>query len=89
METNFNELLEQLVTAAADHNWLVVVLVAVLIAVPIVLRLLGKEVPLVSSILDIVAKIIPMLKKKAPPPPAEGSGLASVVPVEEKKDEPK
>lgn len=86
---DMNELVAQLVTAAAEHNWVVVALVAVLIAVPIVLRLLGKEIPLVSSILDIVAKLIPMLKKKAPAPPAEGDGLASVVPVEEKKDAPK
>ena len=83
------ENLEALIHEAAQNkDWLTLAIAAVLLIVPVVMKALGKKVPLLDSGLDLVAKILPALKKKpVEPPPAEGEkqGLAAVVPIEDAK----
>jgi hypothetical protein len=83
--------LEDLINEAAQSkNWPMLAAAAVILIVPVVLKALGKSVPLLDQALAWAQKALPMLKKKAPPPAPEGEpqGVAKVVPIESaKKDE--
>ncbi len=82
-------LLSQLSEAVASQNWLVVVAVSVVLLaglVSVVLKAIGKPVPLLDTLIDFAKRILPSLPKKAPPAPApEKQGVAAIVPVEETK----
>jgi hypothetical protein len=84
-----DELLNQLSEAVASQNWLVVVIVGVVLAlalVSVVLKAIGKPVPLLDTLLDFAKRVIPSLPKKAPPAPVDGKqGVAAIIPVEETK----
>lgn len=70
--------------AAQGHDWLVLAIAAVLLIVPVVMKALGKKVPIVDTILDLGLKVLPLLKKKPVEPPADPSqpqGIAKVVEV--------
>lgn len=79
-----DELLTQLSDAVAAQNWIVVVPVAALVLVSIVsvvLKALGKPVPILDSILNLgkgVVKVLPAKKAPAPVDPAK-DGIANVV----------
>lgn len=70
--------------AAQGHDWLVLAIACVLLIVPVVMKALGKKVPIVDTILDLGLKVLPLLKKKPVEPPADPSqprGIAKVIEV--------
>ncbi len=69
------------------HNWLLVGAGALALIVPVVLHALGKDVPVVSPLLDGLLGLAKKAGKPAPPPP---QGVADVVPIKpDPKDQPK
>lgn len=82
--------LEDLINEAAQQkNWPLLVGALVIVLVPAVLKLLGKQIPIIDSAVDLAKKALPMLRKKDVPPPAAGEkeGLAAIIPIEGKKDD--
>lgn len=85
-----DELLKMLSDAVAGQNWVVVVVVSVLVLlsiVALVLKVMGKDVPIIGTLLDLgkgIVKVLPA-KKVEPVDPAK-EGIAGVVEV---KDESK
>lgn len=75
-------------SAAQTQDWLALGLLVVAIAVPVVLKAMGKKVPFVDTAVSAVIAFVKSKKPKEPPPPAkdEKQGLAAVVDVAEKKD---
>lgn len=76
--------------ALAGQNWMAVAAISavmVLMLVSIVLKALGKGVPVLDTLVSMGKGLVKVLPKKAPPPPADPAkdGVAAVVPVEEKK----
>lgn len=77
----------------AQHNWILIVAGAVALLVPVVLHALGKDVPIVTPLLDGALDLIKKLPQAQPkanpptPPPEDGR----VVPLQDvaKKDQPK
>lgn len=70
--------------AISARNWPLLVVAVLLILTPIVLHIVGKDVPLVSSILRGLVSLF----RKAPaeaPKAEEQPGVASVVKVEDEK----
>ena len=89
-----NQLIEQLTSAAAAHNWIATAVIATLLIVPLVLKMLGKSVPVLDGILSWAAGFLPQLRKAtdpkpvdAPVDPSKPSGLAAVVPIADKKED--
>lgn len=85
-----SELLDVLNSAAQSKDWLVLAVAAVCVIVPVVLKALGKHVPLVDAAVEFVTGILKARKPKAPPPPPAGQaeGVAAIVPVEAEKPKP-
>ena len=84
-----SDLLTIIDTAAQTQDWLILAIAAVLLIVPIVLKALGKKVPLVDGIIDLAVGILKTRKKAPPPVPAgELEGVAKVVPIEAEKPKP-
>jgi hypothetical protein len=88
--------LNSIVSLALDHKDYILLAVAlVAMVVPVVLKALGKDVPIIDSLLEAVVGLVEKLRasKNAAPPPADPSkpdGIAAVVPIETaKKDEVK
>jgi hypothetical protein len=73
--------------AISARNWPLLVVAILLIVAPIVMHLVGKQVPLVSSILN---GAVSLFRKPKPavslvPPPEEPKGVAGVVEVVDEK----
>lgn len=75
-------------SAAQAQDWLALGLLVVAIAVPVVLKAMGKKVPFVDTAVSAVLAFVKSKKPKEPPAPAkdEKQGIAAVVDVAEKKD---
>lgn len=81
--------------AVAHHDWLLLAAASVALIVPIVMKLLGKQIPVVDSILTGALSLVTSWRKgkddasdvaKA----ADQKGIAAVVPIDSaKKDEVK
>ena len=85
------ESLEDLINEAAQtKNWPMLAAAAVILIVPVVLKALGKSVPLLDQALSWAQKALPMMRKKEVPPAPEGEpqGVAKVVPIEDAKKGP-
>lgn len=88
-----NQLISALSDAAAAHNWLVVGVVALLLIVPLVLKMLGKDLPILDAAFGWIAGFLPQLRAATDPKPkpvdpsapVEPSGLAKVVPIKEEE----
>lgn len=88
-----NELLDLLNESVQSGSWMVVVGAAVLMAgsiATVVLKALGKPVPILDTLLELGKGLVKMLPKKAPPPPADPSkdGVAAVVKIEDRRGPP-
>lgn len=86
-----DDLLNQLGQLVQSQDWLSVALVAALVLLSlamVVLKALGKNIPILGTILDLGKGVLKVLPKKAPPPPADPSkdGLAAVVKIEDKRE---
>lgn len=72
--------------AAAGGDWILLAVGAVALIVPIVLKALGKSVPVVDQIISVVLKVATSLRKpKAPPAvePGKPEGIAAVIKIED------
>lgn len=78
-----SDLLDVIDAAAQSKDWLILAIASVCVVVPIVLKALGKNVPLVGTAVEFVAGILKARKPKPPPPAPEGQaqGIGAVVPV--------
>lgn len=88
---SISQLSTQIADAVAQHNWALLSALIAAAVIPLTLAALGKNVPLVSTVLQV---IVSMLSKNKPQPPAapveSPKGVLSVVKVEpEKKPEEK
>ncbi len=88
-----NELLDLLNESVQSGSWMVVVGAAVLMAgsiATVVLKAIGKPVPVLDTLLELGKGLVKMLPKKAPPPPADPSkdGVAAVVKIEDQRKGP-
>jgi len=82
-----DELLTLINDAAANRNWIVLAIGVVLVVIPIVLKALGKHVPIIDTILPAAVAALKKLKPSTPPArPEDMAGLSNVV---ELKDAPK
>ena len=86
-----SDIVEIIDVAAQSKDWIVLAIASVLLIVPIVLKALGKHVPLVDSAVELVLGILKGMKRKAPPPlpPGEKDGVAAIVPVKDVSEQPK
>lgn len=86
-----NDILTIIDTAAQSQDWVILAIASVVLIVPIVLKALGKKVPLVDAGVSLVVGILKGMKRKAPPPLPEGEkdGVAAVVPVKDVSEQPK
>ena len=89
-----DDLLNQLSLLVQSQDWLSVTVVAVLVllsAAIVVLKALGKIIPILGTILELGKGLLKVLPKKTPPPPADPAkdGLAAVVKIDDKRDPPK
>ena len=85
-----DEFLNMLSDAVASQNWFLVAGIAVVLILGVVrtiLKAVGKPFPVLDSVLELAKGALKFIPKKAPPAPAPGepTGVAAVVPVEEKK----
>lgn len=86
-----DDLLNQLSVLVQSQDWLSVALVAALVLLSlamVVLKALGKNIPILGTIVDLGKGVLKVLPKKAPPPPADPAkdGLAAVVKIEDKRE---
>lgn len=81
------DLTQLLNEAAQGKDWVVLVGALLAILIPAVLKILGKQVPIVDQILDFAIKFLIAFRKKpeVPAKPDEKTGLAAVVPIEDLK----
>jgi hypothetical protein len=85
------ELLNSLSEAVAAQNWIVVVVVSVLVLLTLaalILKALGRDVPILGTIIDLGRGVVQFLPKKAPPAPVDPSkqGVAGVVEVKDESN---
>lgn len=88
-----DDLMQMLSDAVAGQNWPVVVVLAVLVVlslVAVVLKMLGKDVPILDKLLDLGKGIVKMLPAKKEPPPVEPDkdGVSNVVPIRDDSQKP-
>lgn len=86
-----DDLLNQLGQLVQSQDWLSVAVVSALVLLSlamVVLKALGKNIPILGTILDLGKGVLKVLPKKAPPPPADPDkdGLAAVVKIEDKRE---
>lgn len=86
-----NDILTIIDTAAQTQDWVILAIASVVLIVPIVLKALGKKVPLVDAGVNLVVGILKGMKRKAPPAlsPDAKDGVAAVVPVKDVSEQPK
>lgn len=67
-------------------DWVTLGVAVVVLVVPIVLKALGKNVPVVDTVISWVRGVLAARAKQpvAPPPPSGKDGVEAVVPVVEK-----
>jgi len=85
-----DELLSLLNDAASTQNWPVLAAGVVLLAVPIVLKAIGKPVPILDQALPAAVKFLKGIKKPAPKPeeqPENQPGLAAVIQIDKAKED--
>jgi hypothetical protein len=85
-----DELLALLNDAASTQNWPVLAAGVVLLAVPIVLKALGKSVPILDQALPMAVKFLKGMKKPEPKPetlPENQPGLANVVHIDKARED--
>lgn len=85
-----DELLALINDAAASHNWPVVAGGVAVLAVPIVLKALGKGVPGLDQLTKFAVDALRKVKPPAPKPealPENQSGLANVVHIDKAKED--
>lgn len=75
------ELLSKVQSAVAAHDYLTIAAAALVVIVPLVLHGLKIEVPVVTALLDGLAKMLPDDSAKLPKA-SEQPGLKAVVPVQ-------
>lgn len=83
-----DELLALINDAAASHNWPVVAGGVAVLAVPIVLKALGKSVPGLDQLTKFAVDALRKVKPPAPKPetlPENQPGLSNVVSIEDAK----
>ncbi len=82
-----DEMISQIQEAAASHDWLTVIVGTVLVTVPVVLKALGRSVPILDQVLGAGGSILKFVKGRKKDAPAPQPGVSSVVDVvdEEKK----
>ncbi len=78
-----SDLLSIIDNAAQSQDWLILAVSSVLLVVPIVLKALGKKVPLVDGVIEFAIGVLKSRKPKEPPAPkpGEATGVNAVVPV--------
>ena len=85
-----DELLSLLNDAASTQNWPVLAAGVVLLAVPIVLKAIGKPVPILDQALPAAVKFLKGIKKPAPKPetlPENQPGLSNVVHIDKARED--
>lgn len=85
-----DELLTLISEAAASHSWVVLALALVLLAIPLVLKALGKSVPIVDQLLPALVGLLKGFKKKPAEPEVkpEDDGISNVVHIDKEKGPP-
>ena len=84
-----SDILDIINAAAQSQDWLILAISAVLLIVPIVLKAVGKKIPLVDGVVELAVSVLKARKKAPPPVPAgELEGVAKVVPVEGEQPKP-
>lgn len=86
-----SEIVDIIDAAAQTQDWVVLVIASLVLVVPLVLKGMGKKVPLVDAAVALVTGVLKGMKRKAPPPLPEGEkdGVAGVVPVKDVSEQPK
>lgn len=72
--------------AVAAKNWPLLAVAVAMIVVPVVLHLIGKDVPIVSSVLTKIAQFLkarPTAPKPSEPPAEAPKGVESVVTIKD------
>lgn len=82
METDLVTLINE---AAVNHQWVLLGVAVVCLVVPIVLKALGKSVPIVDQAIAIVLKVARGFSKPKVLPAPGKEGVEAVVKVEEEK----
>lgn len=85
MEPNTLDLLNQ---AAQSKDWLALAVAGIAVVVPVVLKLLGKNVPIVDSIISVALKVLPALRKAPAAKPEDQPGASAVVQVKDEVPKP-
>lgn len=81
-----DEVLSLINDAATTQNWVLLSAAVALLAVPIVLKALGKNVPGLDKLTPIAVGFLQKLKKPAPKPeeqPENQPGLAAVIQIDD------
>lgn len=73
--------LDTLNQAAQQGDWLVLTIGGVAVVASIVLKALGKSIPVVDSIIGLALKVLPSIRKQ--PKPEAQPGIESVVDVKD------
>lgn len=85
-----DEVLSLINDAATTQNWVLLAAGVALLAVPIVLKALGKNVPGLDQVTPIAVGFLKKLKKPAPKPeeqPENQPGLAAVIQIDKAKED--
>ena len=85
-----DEVLSLINDAATTQNWVLLAAAVALLAVPIVLKALGKNVPGLDKLTPIAVGFLQKLKKPAPKPedlPENQPGLAAVIQIDKAKED--
>lgn len=85
-----DELLALIQDAATTQNWVLLAAGVGVLAVPIVLKALGKNVPGLDQATPVIVGFLQKLKKPAPKPeeqPEKQPGLAAVIQIDKAKED--
>lgn len=84
METN-PDLIALINSAAQGHQWVLLAVAGLALLVPVVLHALGKDIPVVSAVLNALVDVVKGMKivQPAPKDPKAQPGIASVVKIED------
>ena len=83
------ETLNMLAEAAKANDLLLIAVALAAVVVPLVLKVLGKNVPGLDPVLRLIVSVVGAFRKKKDPPPApdEPQGVSNLVPL--KRDDEK
>lgn len=89
MESQPVDIVSLINDAVAAKNWPLLAVAVLMLVVPIVLHLIGKDVPVVTSVLTKIAEFLKARPAAKPVAPVdEPKGVLAVVKVEEEKKGP-